>query len=409
MRILFLSQLIPYPADAGPKIRSYHVLQHLRQAGHDVTLVAFRRQEDEDAALEQVRRVCSRLLTVPMRRSRLKDGWHLLRSFLTGHPFLISRDGVGAMHRLVGSLLEEAPFDLIHVDQLWMAQYALQARSSGAAAPRPRVTLDQHNAVHLIPARLAGSSRNPVKRALLQWEARRLERYEVEVCQQVDHLVWVSQEDRAALRRAGLPSSGWLTEEVIPICIDLTEKRPLQRTARPRRVTFLGGLNWPPNWEGVLWFVREVWPLVVERFPDVTLTVIGKQPATPLATLPSGVASLEVTGYVADPRPYLEESAVFIVPLHAGGGMRVKIVDAWGWGLPIVSTAIGAEGTCCQDGHNLLIADQPDTFAAAIIRLLEDPEFAAQLGQHGRETCERWYDWRSSYSAWDRIYGRSAP
>jgi glycosyltransferase involved in cell wall biosynthesis len=186
---------------------------------------------------------------------------------------------------------------------------------------------------------------------------------------------------------------------VIPICADPTHIHPLARAVNPRRITFLGGLHWPPNAQGVRWFADQVFPQVRAAIPEATLTVIGKDP-------PGGLEGegIEVTGYVADLMPFLAETAVFIVPLHAGGGMRVKILDAWSWGLPVVSTTIGAEGIYAQNERNLLLGDSALAFAQAVTRVLRDPTLAQQLGQNGRQTVTDRYDWRVIYSAWDEVY-----
>jgi glycosyltransferase involved in cell wall biosynthesis len=135
------------------------------------------------------------------------------------------------------------------------------------------------------------------------------------------------------------------------------------------------------------------------ELPEAVLTVIGKNP-------PAGLAGegVEVTGYVTDLMPYLAETAAFIVPLHAGGGMRVKILDAWSWGLPVVSTTIGAEGIETQHEKNILIADTAPAFAQAVIRVLREPTLAQQLAQGGRQTVIEKYDWQKIYSAWDEVY-----
>ena len=409
-RILFLSQLVPYPIDAGPKVRSYHVLQYLAAAGHRVTLVAFQRATDRPENLEHLRQFCEEVHTVPMRRSRSRDAWHLARSLLTGHPFMVIRDWSSAMAGLIRELLVTAPkssqgrFDAIHADQLWMAPYALWA--SFQSIDRLRLILDQHNAVFQIPQRLAVLRRNPLIRTLLRWEARKLVRYEAMACSHFDCVVTVTPEDRDTLatltmkrQRANRPS--FVT---IPICIDPAAKLPVSRVTCPRRVTFLGGLHWPPNAEGILWFAREVWPQVVRQIPDAVLTVIGKEPPVQLVRQAASDSSYKITHYVSDPAPYLAETAVFIVPLHAGGGMRVKIVDAWSWGLPVVSTSIGAEGLNYRNGENLLIADTSEAFAQAVVRLLTDPGLATRLGAVGRHTVEEYYDWHKVYRAWDSVY-----
>ncbi|MCI0395214.1 MAG: glycosyltransferase, partial [Chloroflexi bacterium] len=372
MRILFLAQLVPYPADAGPKVRIYHVLQYLASAGHQVTLVAFHRPGDRPEQVDHLRRYCQAIHTVLMPRSRPRDAWRLAYSLLTGQPFLIARDDVAAMRRLLERLLAQDTFDAIHADQLWMAQYALAARSGRRGNRRPMTVLDQHNAVYLIPQRLAAGAGNPIGRALLALEGRKMSGYEVAACRHFDHVVWVTDEDRAALAHAAggaAPATG-LT---IPICVDPQATPPVPRPENARRVTFLGGMHWPPNGQGVTWFANQVWPLILEQVPEAIFTVIGKSPPAAVREPESKRRNVEVAGYVADPLPYLAETAAFVVPLHAGGGMRVKILDAWCWGLPVVSTTIGAEGICYQDGRDLLIADSPEAFAQAVIRLLSEP------------------------------------
>ncbi len=152
------------------------------------------------------------------------------------------------------------------------------------------------------------------------------------------------------------------------------------------------------------WFYREVWPQVSAACPGSILTVIGKHPPKALAAASEEDNTLEVTGYVDDPISYLAETAVFIVPLHAGGGMRVKILDAWAWRLPIVSTTIGAEGLSYEAGRDVLLADNADDFSQAVLQVLSQPDLASSLSQKGRETVEKLYNWRTVYSEWDQIY-----
>ena len=113
---------------------------------------------------------------------------------------------------------------------------------------------------------------------------------------------------------------------------------------------------------------------------------------------------VEVAGYVTDPSPFLAETAVFIIPLLAGGGMRVKILDAWAWALPVVTTPLGAEGIQVRGRENALVADTPGEFARAVVGLLRNPQFSSCLAREGRRTLERLYDWRKVYQAWDEIY-----
>jgi glycosyltransferase involved in cell wall biosynthesis len=394
MRILFLTQLLPLPLDAGPKVRSFHVLRYLSQAGHDVHLVSFIRPGEHEHVVDPLRRLCASIDLVPLRRSRLRDARDGVRSLLTSMPFLVLRDQVAPMHERLEQLAGSRSFDAIHADQLWMAPYGMNGVGAGLRV------LDQHNAVYLVPQRMAQHHANPVARALLRSEACKLAAFERDACRRYDRVVWVTDEDRRAIVDPTEDRAG--RDTVIPIATD-PDMHPRIRRDRPFRVTFLGGLHWPPNSEGVSWFVEHCWARVAEAVPSAVLTIIGKGGEKAVPGL-DGSDRVEITGYVNDPLRYLSETAVFVVPLLSGAGMRVKILDAWCWGLPIVSTTIGAEGLQAVDGDNLLLADEPETFADSVIRIMRNEVMARRLVDNGRATVETSYDWKAVYRAWDGVY-----
>jgi glycosyltransferase involved in cell wall biosynthesis len=422
MRVLFLTQVLPYPLDAGPKVRAYYTLRHIAEQ-HAVSLLSFVRPSDPPSALEHLRGICESVETVRIRRGRTRDVLHLARSLVGRTPFLIERDRDAEMLRSIqdrfgagqgtdalgGGSSRSAAFDVVHADQLWMAPYALLAARAAGAHCRPAVVLDQHNAVFQVPDRLARHEANPLKRALLAWEARKMASYEARICRQFDQVVWVTNEDRVALAaasadRADSPDG---RSTVIPICVDPGQSPVTLNRPGVRRVTFLGGLHWPPNAEGVRWFARDIWPSVRAHAPEAVLTIIGKDPPRALAGHGSASEQVEITGFVPDPATFLSETSAFIVPLQAGGGMRVKILDAWSRGLPVISTTVGAEGLVARDGENLLLADTPEAFAEAVVRVLREPALAARLAEGGRRTVEAHYDWRRVYPAWDDVYAQA--
>ncbi len=400
---VFLTQVLPYPLDAGPKLRAYFVLRWLAKRAQ-VTLISFVRPGDPPEALEHLRGICERVVTVAMPRSRVLDAAAFGRSLLCGEPFLITRDRVDAMSERLRELVQTERFDYVHADQLWMAPYAQLAREFSAQAPqpyRPRLVLDQHNAVFLIPQRMAANTGNPLVRAVLRREARLMKGYEVQTCTQFDQVTWVTQEDlQAVAGAAGSVWNGWGAQPVIPICIDTDEVQPVVQVGCEPGVLFVGGMHWPPNAEGVRWFVREVWPLVRAKLPKAVFYAVGKSPPEELRDVPGVVAP----GYIEDVLPYWERSCAFVVPLKAGGGMRVKILDAWARRLPVISTSVGAEGLAYQDGLDILIADDARSFAEQVIRTMQDAELAQRVAQGGRETVQRTYDWRVAYEKWGSIY-----
>ena len=160
---------------------------------------------------------------------------------------------------------------------------------------------------------------------------------------------------------------------------------------------------WPPNVAGVLWFARDVLPLIWARLPEARFVIVGKNPPEEVQSL-SADPRIQVAGYVADPLPYLQAAGAFVVPLFSGGGMRVKILDAWLWGLPIVSTPLGAEGIELRDGENILLAADSASFAEATVCLLTDPILNQRLRTQGRAWVELAYDWQKIYPRIDAVY-----
>jgi len=383
-------------------VRAYYTLRRLA-LNHDVILVSFTRGDDPPSAVDHLRSLCCGAHTVRIRRSRILDAWQLLKSQCSRTPFLIARDRRTAMAALIRDVVaDHGPFDVVHSDQLWMAPYALRARDLHPASGRPVTVLDEHNAVFRIPERMAQAERCGAIRHILRSEAKRLRSYEVRTCEEFDAITFVTAQDEASLFSSGLPRSFKARTSVIPIAVQPIQAHRRQLAATSRRVTFMGAMVWPPNAEGVVWFERHVWPLVRAAIQDCLFTVIGAHP--PAALGMNGDRSIEVAGYVSDPEPYLTDSSVFVVPLLAGGGMRVKILEAWSRGIPVVSTAVGAEGLHATDGDNILLADSPLEFAGRVIRVLRDPELAARLAEQGRKTLETYYDWRKVYAAWDEVY-----
>lgn len=175
-------------------------------------------------------------------------------------------------------------------------------------------------------------------------------------------------------------------------------------------ILHLGALLWPPNSAGVIWFAQHVLPLIHRTHPQARFVIGGKKPPAAvraLATGPTGEdTGIQVLGYVADPASLLAEADVLIVPVHAGSGTRVKILDGWQWGLPLVSTRMGAEGLAVRDGENILLADTPQDFAQAILRLLDDPALNQRLRLQGRAWVEQQYHVRTLYPALDDLYRR---
>jgi glycosyltransferase involved in cell wall biosynthesis len=321
-------------------------------------------------------------------------------------PWLIARDEIGEMKTTLAGITKPGAFDVIHADQLSMASYGIAAARM-TRHPSTRALLDEHNAVHVLAERIARHETRWLWSALAAREARAFARYEVAMCRAYDALLTVTAEDRDRLMALFLPDERAAIAAkttVIPIAIDPTRVAPVNHRPAPApTLLHIGTMFWPPNVAGVLWFVREVLPLIHRKLPTTRLVVVGKNPPKAVRSLASD-PRIEITGYVADPGPHLTTSDAVVVPLHAGSGLRVKILDAWLRGMPVVSTSIGAEGLRIRDGENILIADAPASFAGAVVRVLADPALSLRLRTNGRRWVETHYSRDVVYGAVDRVY-----
>jgi len=403
MHILFLTQIIPYPPDSGPKVKTWHVLRYLLGRGDRVTLVSFVRPEEEQH-IPALRAQGLEVISVPMHRSRIKDIGYLARTLITGESFLIARDNLSEFRRIVQEQVAQDKVGVIHADQLTMAQFATVHQSGY----QPARIFDAHNAVWTIVQRMA-ENLPWLLRPLVRIEAGRVLRFETNTVRDFEHTLAVSEPDRAALLSALGSQDGRARIEakisVIPIAVDTQQLQPLQRQEQSKRIVTLGTLHYPPNADGIRWFVNEVFPHVLAEEPGAHLTIIGKNPpADFLEQAEQDAQHLRVTGYVEELDPYLAEAAIMVVPVRAGGGMRVRILEAFARGVPVVTTTVGLEGIDAQDGQEVIVRDDPVSFAQAVVDLLRHPERQAQLAEAGRRLAVDRYDWQAALKTLDGVY-----
>lgn len=403
MHILFLTQILPYPPDSGPKVKTWHVLKYLSQCGHEITLASFVRPEEEPY-VETIKGICSQVHVVPIKRSRLADLGYLLRSQFSGRPFLIERDDVHAMRSLVAKILESGNVDVIHADQLTMTQFALSDHIRNGK--KAVLVFDAHNAVWTITERMMQNTAFYLRPPLVL-ETRRIKRYEGMIVRDFDATLAVTEPDKLALLDA-LDQLGRDKEvhiSVIPIAVDTQQIRPVVPPENSLNILTMGTLYYPPNADGIRWFIQQVYPLVRQKLPDVHLTIVGKNPPRDFLNLAADSQSgISTTGFVPQLDPYFAESAVTVVPVRAGGGMRVRILEAFARGAPVVTTTVGLEGIDAVSGQDVLVADCPEHFAGAVIELLQNKELRQRLSTNGRRLVEEKYDWQVVLGELDRVY-----
>ena len=380
-KLLFLSPRIPYPLDTGGKIRTYHILRLLAQR-YDVDLVSFFFSPvDEVSArnLEDIQGI--RCCGVPS-----KDNIFTIaaKAVLSGRPIsyqrYISRDFIF----LLKVLARKNNYSLAHCDHLHMGQYVDILRS---IFPDISVRVDEHNVEYVIAERARKKEASFLKRIVFMRESRLIKALEASICSKADEVWVVSEDDKELLARL----SG-VKAVVVPNGVDLDFFSFRPYSDSEKGIVFIGSMDWLPNEDGMLYFLKEIWPIILRHTPDIALYIVGRNPSSRITEFASN--QVVVTGSVDDVRPYLYNSVLSIVPLRIGGGSRLKILESMSAGRVVISTSLGAEGIEYSRGENILIEDSPERFAAAVAELYFDIERRKKMAESARKLVEERYSWR---------------
>lgn len=395
MKVLWLAHAIPYPPRAGFLLRSYNLLRELSRR-QQIDLVAFIQEPwlittfpSIREGLEICRRAlgehCSSVTFLPI--DHLKSRWGkpatALRALLTGSTYtaswLISAPARAAIQRI----LADRHHDLIHCDTIGLAPY----RHLSASLP---ATLTHHNIESHMMLRRADNAGNFLARRYFREEGRRLEDFERRVAGQFAAHITCSDLDRERLHEI-VPDANTV---VVPNGVDCEYFASADRPVRPGSLVFVGTMNWYPNVQAMVYFLREIWPGLKARVPAVTLDIAGSNPPEPLVQMARALPDVTVHGYLPDVRPLIDSAAVYVCPIRDGGGTKLKILDAFAMKKCVVAHPIACEGIEVTDGKDIVLASTPAEFVREIESLLGDDARRDELGRAARSLVESRYSYR---------------
>ena len=384
MRILMITNYLPYPETSGGRIRIYNLLRRVSRR-HEVSLASLLESPEDVDGVSHLQQFCARVETANMdRRSRLAKAPGLLRYALEGKPpelrLLHSEELVGKIRQLVSMM----DFDIVQIESV-MGLYL----GALPTTKRYKSIVMFHNVTSQQFARISDVQQRGDRKLRAWINSVTMGLWEPRYAAKFDRCTTVSEMDRQLLMKA----NPRLQVDVIPNGVDIEKYRPLPlppENASPS-LMFIGSMGYPPCVDAVLYFCNEILPLIRQATDAIELWVVGGDPGSEVLELDG--SSVHVTGRVEDVVPYYQQIRVCVVPLRAGGGTRLKILEAMALGRPVVSTTIGCEGLDVVDGEHLLIADTPEQFADKILRLLRDRQLHQHISANGRALVEAKYGW----------------
>ncbi len=392
MRILWVKADKLLPVQNGGNIRSYHVLRYLSER-HRLTFYSYYDGAPDPAYERELERQLPGAVAVCTGKRELAGaarGLDYLAHLSAQPPYAVSRFADAGVQKQLQSWFREQRFDVAVCD-------FLDAAVNFPGCLNIPSVLFQHNVESEIWRRHAETANNPAKKMMYQMEFRKMLRYERAAVCKFQHVIAVSENDRSLMTK-------WVDGDrvtVVPTGVDLAQYRPAAAASDPAAtdtsaplITFVGAMDWEPNVDGVEYFCSEIWPAIKAEVPRARFRIVGRNPDRRVQkwASDSNANSIEITGRVPSVVEHLHESSVVIVPLRIGGGTRLKIYEAMATAKAVVSTTIGAEGLDVHHGRDIMLADNPRSFAQAVIMLLRDTEMRRRYETAAAETAAR-YDW----------------
>lgn len=395
MRILIVTPAFPYPPDTGGAIRVYNLLKWL-SCDNEVDLLSIVHGDVGDEARAAIGSYCRALYLAPWgKSSRVAKVAGVVARAAAGIPFHTCYGETAALGQQLAATTAANRYDIIQFEHSYMAGNIRYLHPSQKA----KTVLAMHNLACLQYYRLFKEERRPLARAkyLLSWVP--MLSWEPKIAALYARTTVVSATDKLLLQTLDQK----LKVSVVPNGVDTGEYAPGE-PAGGDNILMVGTLSYKPNVDAVLYFYREIFPELQRSIPGCTLTIVGKDPDARIRLLATDPA-VRVHANVADVRPYYRQAFVAVVPLSAGGGTRLKIIEALALGVPVVSTAIGCEGLEVVNGESILIADTPREFIASIGTLHGSAALRRALAASGRRLVEERYDWAAIARGLQALYG----
>lgn len=386
LKILFLSNRGLLPIKDGHTRRSYNILKGLAETNQVYFLSFYETPEEiEPRNVKELESFCYKVEfhPAPSKKISIPMLMRLIRSLFSIDPYTIWRHYSKSFSKRVNDLISTEGFDLIHCDILPLA-YTVRNKNGIFRS------ITDHDVSYLKCMRMGKQGWNIPLKSFLYLESWKLKRLESKMFTQVDLGVTVSELDKKILQTL-CPGGKFV---VVENGVETEKFKPSNEKVETNKLVWVGGFDHFPNKQGMHYFLENIYQRIKQRLPEIRLDIVGGGIPEKLKKLCKGDASIKLLGYVEDPLPYIQKATVFISPILSGGGTRLKILEAMSAGKAIVTTSIGCEGIDGTDGKHFIVADKPNDFCDAILRVINEPDLRKMLASNARHLAETFYDWK---------------
>jgi glycosyltransferase involved in cell wall biosynthesis len=383
VKILILSNRVPFPQNGGYPIVVRNTILGLVNEGHEVSVFTLNNKKQRGISLdnddELIRRIYYQSYDIDISISP----WEFILNLLGRRTYNVDRFYDAGFERVLLTELKRVEYDIIQFEGLFMSAYLPAIRKNSTA----KLIYRAHNIEHLIWQRLSEQKNDPIKKTYLRLLAKRIKQYELKYLNNFDAIATLTGQDKQLMLEYGAK----VPIKVMPVGIDLTRYKPDYSKTEFPSLFFLGALDWMPNREGMEWFLDNFSNDITDGDLRVKFYVGGKN-------IPERFDEYEVMGKifiqgeVDDALEFVNSKSIMVVPLLSGGGMRVKIVEGMAMQKCIITTTLGAEGLHYSNGDNILIANDRQEFYNAIKRCIGDEEFCKRIGLNARILIEQEHD-----------------
>ncbi|MEX1139052.1 MAG: glycosyltransferase family 4 protein [Bacteroidota bacterium] len=389
MKILQISPQVPFPLSDGGKVGIFNLTKYIALRGHDITLVAL--DVHGPADVRPLLEFCD-LIAIPHSNKNSVPG--AIRNLLSDIPYNISKYQSDPLEQRLRTLLARESFEVVHIDHLHMARYGLLCREL-AGMP---IVLREHNVESVIMERFRSVAKSRVLRYWLESQLARIRRYEAEMAGTFDACCMITARDEEVIRSLQPRARTY----VIPAGVEGRYfVKPRRMRKIPNSIALVGDFEWGPSKDALDWFVKGILPKILAMAPKLQVHLIGKNIPEAMSRMGRQIV---VRGLVQDFKEELQQYEMLAVPLRVGGGIRLKILESFAMGVPVVSTSIGCEGIDAAHEKHLLIADTEEEFAKQTLRLADDPRLKNKLIRDAQVFVRRNYRWEDIGKSLERVY-----